>query len=352
MPHQHDSITPNPNDHTVISYPSKNRQQTSEEEKSTFTEYQKTNHVVSIRFGIPIGRIELIEACIKSCRTSDRCRICHSLKSAARFLSKEMLVFTEHHSSKQQSDNQLVMHVKKCGKLIRINNNSKVEESVPYTVGNGSILSLLLPLSFDPHTSVTGNPDPIQPNTDKSCVHRLVIKFAIILMQGTSSAHAYEASIQSSPPFQKISTTEPILQNHSVQEKWQQSQEQQQQHHHHEQHCDDDEYSPALSLPIDSEIHRCVPHGNSFESNLSAGFLTLQESKSTLSQLDKSTQHENVLLSSLTKQQVSLLIKECDDSEKGRFRKMILEMALRDGSLPPLLKSTCVRLCINQCQQI
>jgi hypothetical protein len=38
------------------------------------------------------------------------------------------------------------------------------------------------------------------------------------------------------------------------------------------------------------------------------------------------------------------LMNQCDDSEKGKFRKDILQMALRGGPLPLLLTSTLVKV--------
>jgi hypothetical protein len=255
-----------------------------------------SNNSITISPDVPIGRIELIEACIQSCRTGGNCRVCHGLTVAARFLSKEMFVFQKNHNQQGTSD-EITLIVKKCGRLIRLN-QCKMEENISYTIKEGTVLSILLPYYSEStfSTSSSSHLDQRNPNGDP-----FVIQFTLSL--------------------EKIQREE----NQEL----------------------EDEDSPELSLPVYSDI---LKHNmsNSFESHLSPGILTLQESKSNLTQLDgnvnNSEEEENVLLSSLTVDQLNSLLNNCDDSEKGKFRRSVLQMAIRDGTLPILLRSTYIRL--------
>jgi len=254
---------------------------------------------VAISLDVPIGRIELIEACLQSCRFGNNCRVCHGLTLAARFLSKEMFVFPNN-SSKQGSSDEVTLIVKKCGRLIRIN-QSKVEETIPYTIKHGTILSILLPDCLENNSSASFHFDTRLPNGNP-----LVIQFTLV--------------------NEKIERQE-----------------------NHEEEVDEEEDSPELSLPNYSNISK-HNWSNSFESYSSPGLLTLQESKSNLTEQDGNINNAevekegNVLLSSLTADQLNHLLNKCDDSGKGRFRRSVLQMTLGDGPLPLLLRSTYIRL--------
>lgn len=255
------------------------------------------NSNITIFPQVPMGRIDLIKACIQSCRMGDNCHVCHELIGAARFLSKEMLIFQNPSSNRQGNSDEITLIVKKCGRIIRFN-QSKVEENVPYIIKDGTVLSILLPKYLESSSSVSSHSEARNSSGD-----HLVIQFTVTLDQ-TKCKETHDETEQ--------------------------------------------EDSPELSLPIYSHISK---HNlsNSFESShLSPGILTLQESKSNLTQLDDNKhvleQEENVLLSSLTVEQLNSLLSECDDSEKGRFRRTVLQMALGDGPLPLILRSTHVKL--------
>jgi hypothetical protein len=55
-------------------------------------------HAISISTDKPIGRLELIQAIMKSCKM-ETCKKCDAIKQAARFLSKEMVMFSQNNTT-------------------------------------------------------------------------------------------------------------------------------------------------------------------------------------------------------------------------------------------------------------
>ena len=227
-----------------------------------------TNHGILIQPDIPIGRLELVSSCIQSCRIINSCDVCHELKFAARFLSKEMMVFT--HEQENQSENELTMIVNKCAKLIRIN-NTKVEEANPCMIHHGSVLSILLPTNAHSQTLWECN---IQ-QENKILVEKnsgpLVLQFTFIAIQNISDGN--EVNVQSRQSTNLSSARGALNQNP----------ENSLFIEHGE--CDNKniyEESPDLSLPCVEDISKNLQN-NSFESHLSAGLLTMEESEWNLS---------------------------------------------------------------------
>ena len=268
----------------------------------------------------PIGRMELISAVLNTCDSRNSCPICSQISSAARFLSKEMMTFTLESNAAGKDSIKLV--IQKCGKLIRINHNRiQQEESIDIT--NGSIISVFLP--NDPEKGSIN-----EKNTDS----RLSIQFTFFSKEEAKLKHEDSRYVSKEETRRKEKHTPiheqvaPESPNKSLE-------------------GDQEEASPTLTMPHYLNFETSG-QSNSFESSISGGLLTLQESTSDWSSQKVNqiapAKNRGVLLSSLTTVQLQKLIDNCEDSEKGKFRKNVLEMALENNPLPVLLRSTRINM--------
>ena len=268
-------------------------------------------HAIPVCCNVPIGRMQLISAAVSACGSRNDCPFCSQITLAARFLSKEMMAFTS--DSNEEETNSVKLIIQKGGmrKLIRINQN-KVQEEEPIDVPNGSIISVFLP-----HDPARGGIHDQNPRKES----RLSIQFTFISRKKEYMRTREETRRPGCAPMHKKPESEP-----------------------QEQSQDDsqEDESPTLIMPhyLSFEAHG---QNNSFESSISGGLLTLQESTSNLSSQKVSSNAPGnccCLLSSLSKEQLTKLLYACDDSNAGKFRKSILEIALVDDPLPLLLRST------------
>lgn len=271
------------------------------------------HHAIPVCCNVPIGRMQLISAAVSACGSRNDCPFCSQITLAARFLSKEMMAFTS--DSNEEETNSVKLIIQKGGmrKLIRINQN-KVQEEEPIDVPNGSIISVFLP-----HDPARGGIHDQNPRKES----RLSIQFTFISRKKECMRTREETRRPGCAPINKKPESEP-----------------------QEQSQDDSQEgeSPTLIMPhyLSFEAHG---QNNSFESSISGGLLTLQESTSNLSSQKVSSNNAPgnccCLLSSLSKEQLTKLLYACDDnSNAGKFRKSILEIALVDDPLPLLLRST------------
>lgn len=276
-------------------------------------------NAILISPGKPIGRLDLLPAIIRSCNIAG-CPKCNTVRQAARFLSKEMMTFrlrrqeTNHqpNPSHRNSSTGLALLVKKGIKLVRIN-DTKIEDGQEADIEHGNIMSILLP-----SLATT--------NSTRTCGDTILkIQFTFFIESKETSPESKSQQDYQSPQQLQLQQQNSILES-SLEE------------------------SPALTMPQQFDFVDGTG-SNSFESSTS-GLLTLQESRSNLSQTRYSygncnqtdgngTGTERVLLSSLPQAELQILRDACGDSEKERFRRNILDIALEDGdNLPKLLRCT------------
>ena len=203
--------------------------------------------------------------------------------------------------------------VQKCAKLIRIN-DVRVEEGTPIEMRNGCVITITLPL--DPSSDGTAN--DATTNSDKD---RLTIQFTFV---GEKPETETEAETESQSQSQSQSPLKQGIENSP-------------------------EDSPALTMPQHFDFNGSVGQSNSFESNL----FTMQ-SASNLSQNNADTaplesnnkgstsRSASVLLSSLSKDELDILKEDCGEDEKGKFKRLLLELALENDAIPRLLQSTLI----------
>jgi len=267
-------------------------------------------HAIPVCCNVPIGRMHLISAAVNACGSRNDCPFCSQITLAARFLSKEMMAFTS--DSNEAKKDSIKLIIQKCGKLIRIN-QKKVQEEEPIDVPSGSIISVFLP-----HDPARGSMHDQSPRKES----RLSIQFTFISKKKESMRTREETRRPGcAPTMHKKTASEPQEQSQDNSQEGE---------------------SPTLIMPhyLSFEAHG---QNNSFESSISGGLLTLQESTSNLSSQKVSSNAPDAcgcLLSSLSKEQLTKLLNTCDDSNAGKFRKSMLEIALGDDPLPPLLRST------------
>eukprot|EP00979_Chaetoceros_neogracilis_P009818 scaffold2250_cov289-Chaetoceros_neogracile.AAC.9 len=269
----------------------------------------------------PIGRIELISAIINTCDSRKSCSICSQITSAARFLSKEMMMF-KLNSNEVADKDSIKLVVQKSAKLIRIN-QKRVHQQESIDITHGSIISILLP-----HSPVKGSIN------DKKANSRLSIQFTYITKEEAKLKRAHSKIVSGEKTRRKEECT--AMDAEASPESSKQLFE-----------ASHDEDSPTLTMPNYLNFEACG-QSNSFESSISGGLLTLQESASDLSSqkvnLFAPGNDTGILLSSLTKEQLTNLIDGCEDSDKGKFQKHVLEMVLEDNPLPVLLRSTRIHM--------
>ena len=273
-----------------------------------------TSTAYPITLNEPIGRLELITASMKYCKTglSKRCEICNSMTSASRFLSKEMMKFSKTETNlEDESSNTLKVTFMKSSKLVQID-GEKVTESTAYNIDKGAILSVLLPNHIEDKKSLSKKPSRLSihftllasgedPSTDQNNIRKEDPSF----MRPPKNVHNNEACPQS------IGST-------------------------------NSEESPMLTMPQYSNLEN-----NSFESISADCLLTMPSTEIEIQEKEQGADViEGQKITSLSKETLSRLISECDDSKKGIFRKRVLEIALRNhgGELPMLIRSTRIKL--------
>ena len=286
------------------------------DEKERSPSRDETSTAYPIALNEPIGRLELITASMKYCKMgpSKKCNVCNAMTSASRFLSKEMMIFSRNETKlEDKSSKTLKVTFMKSSRLIQVD-GEKVTESTAYNIGEGSIISVLLPNHIDDTKSLSKKLSRLSihftlstsgedPSKDQSNVRKEDCSF----MSPPRNVHNNEGCPQS------IGST-------------------------------NSEESPMLTMPQYSNLEN-----NSFESISADCLLTMPSTDVEIQEKEQGADDiEEKEISSLSKETLSRLISECDDSKKGRFRQRILEIALRNhgGELPMLIRSTRVKLSI------
>ena len=273
-----------------------------------------TSTAYPIALNEPIGRLELITASMKYCKIgpSKKCNVCNAMTSASRYLSKEMMIFSKIETNlEDESSRTLKVTFMKSSKLIQVD-GEKVTESKAYNIGEGSTISVLLPNHIEGTKTLSKK------------LSRLSIHFTL-LASGEDPSTDQNNIRKEDPSFmsppKKAHNNEGGL------------------------HCIgslNSEESPMLTMPQYSNLEN-----NSFESISADCLLTMPSTDIEMQEKEQGADvMEEQKISSLSKETLSRLISECDDSKKGRFRKRVLEIALRNhgGELPMLIRSTRIKL--------
>lgn len=257
------------------------------------------------------------------------------------------MIQQENSSSTSRSDIFTLGVHKNAVRLVRVNNDGKIEHGNGIGIKNGDVLSILLPVR---------NRIPL----------RIHYTFQI---EGRESKEVEQvSSIQENSPQTSINTPKQTKMQQQLEGESSSSSPsplrlaRQNENSLSEVGSSSFEESPALTMPQNFG----QDGGYSFESSAGSDLLTLQESRSNLSQRatrrleygststctgEQDNRHGRgrgrVLLSSLTIAELQEARDKCGNDDKGKLRRNFLDLVLVSGGgdqLPHLLKNTYIDL--------